>query len=1093
MALITFANKVDSQVTGVQEINKITASNINELKAGVNANEVAVIAASKKTQSFLSDFGAKPDLKYIDIEFVSGTEITCPLDSFVSTDVGKHIAIKNTHHNPNTADGTEFPNSSLGRIITVTTKILSVTDGVATIDFSCSLTANARAYSYTNNFDALQDAVNHVQTNKIETILRDGEGIYGINPLYSDKYPNQTAVICENTFKLKIVGDNTNPFKFCVEDSITEVDVIQLKQGNSDFTWDGKILPPDRYSLTFPLIWSVVNTNWNNQFAGNSVRTITIKNIIVTEISDTDGNDSWFVHIYQNTRGGLNNTNKKQIVYLENIDVRFRFGGFSSFSQNGNFNTLYHKNINTQRWSSNGVGELGRAAYDNSTLANMNDENAQWTFENDFTVASGVLTIDDLTSDFNFNDQQSAVLISNSRTFVIEIAGVQYTSSSVASPKSINVTGVADGSYTGTWKLIASSDSYGHPVYYHPNQDMYFDGFKQLHNLMWINTSGGVPNLTNNKVELNLCDINDFRFDGANFKPDVKVISSNVFILFDNINSISTKDSEIELIGNVNYLTSLGGNNFKGSNSHLSPDLIIKESTDLNSFNDVLGFTGLHFEKESHVVFDNWSIPEQGIGRVGFDDENSSVVYKNCKPTTAFPFYSIGRFSNFTSHYIDNKIVNELGRVVDQTLEPFNPSVLTDKVFFENSNFSFKSNRYSPLDPSIPNLLTSAPFNKINVSDFYKQNSFDNSLNSVKLKYETNSYGFSKFIFNIDIGFDFSSTNYYKISNQSAQEYIPRGLAISLLNTININSFSRGVGKGCLSHNSLFEGFVYIEITNSNQLNVLNSKLEYFGNRDVTNNNILVKTINRIVGEVIKFEILPNGFLKEVSSSNKDRFYVSSIPTRVGINNEKVYLDSDISYLYKVNTDVLTDSVYTTTFTEEIPYIHTLNSADPYYNELAYVISTSKVFTVGQNFSTGEIKPFSFKLILDDNSELNFYNTGLNNDPLEPESELPELSRSTWMYRAVQGTNVYAAFVDNLSGKIFILKNHTITLAATNNLEITGLEVLSESWSRNYEGVGIETLTTIQRNAILTECSEGYEVYDTDLSTRFIKIGSSWV
>jgi hypothetical protein len=97
------------------------------------------------------------------------------------------------------------------------------------------------------------------------------------------------------------------------------------------------------------------------------------------------------------------------------------------------------------------------------------------------------------------------------------------------------------------------------------------------------------------------------------------------------------------------------------------------------------------------------------------------------------------------------------------------------------------------------------------------------------------------------------------------------------------------------------------------------------------------------------------------------------------------------------------------------------------------------------------------------------------------------------MYRAVQGTNVYAAFVDNLSGKIFILKNHTITLAATNNLEITGLEVLSESWSRNYEGVGIETLTTIQRNAILTECSEGYEVYDTDLSTRFIKIGSSWV
>jgi hypothetical protein len=46
MALITFANKVDSQTTGVAEINKITASNINELKSGVNSNETAIINAA---------------------------------------------------------------------------------------------------------------------------------------------------------------------------------------------------------------------------------------------------------------------------------------------------------------------------------------------------------------------------------------------------------------------------------------------------------------------------------------------------------------------------------------------------------------------------------------------------------------------------------------------------------------------------------------------------------------------------------------------------------------------------------------------------------------------------------------------------------------------------------------------------------------------------------------------------------------------------------------------------------------------------------------------------------------------------------------
>ena len=42
MALVTFANKVDSQTTGVAEINKITANNINQIKAGVNANETAI-------------------------------------------------------------------------------------------------------------------------------------------------------------------------------------------------------------------------------------------------------------------------------------------------------------------------------------------------------------------------------------------------------------------------------------------------------------------------------------------------------------------------------------------------------------------------------------------------------------------------------------------------------------------------------------------------------------------------------------------------------------------------------------------------------------------------------------------------------------------------------------------------------------------------------------------------------------------------------------------------------------------------------------------------------------------------------------------
>ncbi|MDB4245990.1 hypothetical protein N9824_00435 [bacterium] len=52
MPLITFNDKVDSKVSAVPDINKITASDINQLKDGVNANEAS-------------------SAKYIDIEVTS--------------------------------------------------------------------------------------------------------------------------------------------------------------------------------------------------------------------------------------------------------------------------------------------------------------------------------------------------------------------------------------------------------------------------------------------------------------------------------------------------------------------------------------------------------------------------------------------------------------------------------------------------------------------------------------------------------------------------------------------------------------------------------------------------------------------------------------------------------------------------------------------------------------------------------------------------------------------------------------------------------------------------------------------------------------
>lgn len=1055
-----------------------------------------------KNGLYLTDFECKPDLKYIDIEFNSVNQIICPLDTFTDADVGKLIAIKDTHHNPNMADGTEYPNSQLGRIVTVTTKITAVNNGVATIDFSCNLTANARAYSYTNNFDALQDAINYAQENKIETIVRDSEGIYGINPLFSEKYTDAPALVIPNTWHLTIKGVDENPFKFCLEDTITVKNWFVLKQGNYDFTLDGKILPPDRISTSFGLSSTVVNTNWNNEYAGDSVRSITLKNIGRVDENDTDGNDSWFCELISNSRGGANNTDKKQILTLENVDVRLLYGGFSSFSQNGNFNTLYHKDWNWKRWGNHYLGEVGKEFA--TTFEELNtDEMESWTFnsrDNDnniigqtlnFTVNSGVLTMDDLSSNFSFYDYRTASILGALRTVYVVVDNVNYEITNVINAKSIEVSGLPDGNYTDEWNVKTGYGSYGHPIYHHPNQEIYFENCVGDVDEVKLSTGGGVPNETNNIICFSNCDINYVRVDdNGERRANIEFYNSVINQLSLSVNKIKVKGSSIRLGGATNYIESLGANHFLSSINYLAGGFLVKEENDFYSYDDILDFSYLDFEKESRVTFDNWSISEDGIGRVGFYEENSIVTYKNSKRNTAFSFESIGRHSNFYAYYINNKITEPLYRSVSLFNYTFHPSTITDRVFFQDSLISFNNGRYN-LDPSQTTYLALEPMNKIDVSTIYNLKGKYDSIVTQQHKYTDNNFGFPATIFNIDIALNFNLSNYFKLNSTTDERFIPRGLAVAPMNN-RADIFSRGTGLGSLSNLSLFKGLVYIEITNTNQLKVLDSKLHHFGQRNVTNNNILVKTLERKVGEVITFEILPNCFLREIDSTNKQKNYVDSIPLRKGINGEKFWLNSDVSYVYEIQTNVLNDEVLTVSITEETPFVHTLSTSDV-YNQNAYVIDTGKVFTIGQNFSDGNITPFSFKIVLDDNTELSFDNVGLHNNPDENTEELPNLVRSAWLYKANDGVSTYCAYVDNLSGKIVILKNNDITLKATDNLIINGLEVVSENWYRNYEKQGIELLTTTERNAILSECREGYEVYDNELNQRFIKINNNWI
>ena len=59
MALINYEDKVDLTTKNVPEANKITASNMNELKVGVNTNEVNIEALQGASEIYVVSSNAE--------------------------------------------------------------------------------------------------------------------------------------------------------------------------------------------------------------------------------------------------------------------------------------------------------------------------------------------------------------------------------------------------------------------------------------------------------------------------------------------------------------------------------------------------------------------------------------------------------------------------------------------------------------------------------------------------------------------------------------------------------------------------------------------------------------------------------------------------------------------------------------------------------------------------------------------------------------------------------------------------------------------------------------------------------------------------
>tara|TARA_R110002124_G_scaffold122052_1_gene280619 strand:- start:32 stop:1756 length:1725 start_codon:yes stop_codon:yes gene_type:complete len=574
---------------------------------------------------------------------------------------------------------------------------------------------------------------------------------------------------------------------------------------------------------------------------------------------------------------------------------------------------------------------------------------------------------------------------------------------------------------------------------------------------MWINSSGGVPNLTNNKIEFNSCDIAVSKFANTNHLPELKIIDSSVRELVNfAVKSAYFKGSYIGAGISTKEISSDGGNTFAGALSVI--DVVYFES------NEDTIIRPLSFVDGSEVVVRNFK-----IGYPTFASGNNFIV----------PIYMSSGIIRFLNNKGDSAVPAKLNNSSDDL-----------EIYFSDCDFT-SYEKFTSIQ-----VLENLKQNVNIYNSFFYVSGLNNSsppLNHILLPIKQVSsikdllarVGISN-LGNFVSSFNSNFVSNYMSLNEGNRYNIDNLTTLIRAKTTGVNSDPNVIDNSITGiyfnkELSLYEGNIYLHINLEDSLDIfriierkgggVNPKQFYYS-------NLRLKTLKREVGEIVLLQPQSDGTLKEISSSINKK-YVNSFPTRKGVHLEKLYLNEDVSYVYKYVTNYLTDELSTITITDQ-----SFTNENGSTVNLS-VFSKAGYYTIGQEFNELSKPYLSFTLI-----------TSLDEDVLF-EPWLDGKGLGVWYYSAIYNGVEIQVSINHLTG-LFIIENKNIaslpfTIKSSNNFKITGVEILSESWSRNYEGVGIETLTTVERVAILTECANGYEVYDTDLSTRFIKIGGSWV
>lgn len=332
-----------------------------------------ILDLSKNDKISLSQIlGSKRNsFTYMDVT-VSGNQLSNPSVSFTNEDVGRYLAIKKGHHNPNTADGSEIPNTTLGRIVTATVKITAVdtVNDTATISKSLNKTGALRAYKYTNNSDEIQQAINLGYYFDIETVVFDIKGVIAMNSYHADYYTGFTGLNIQSSLdkNIRLVdGGEVKFLKNAIEDSDTTHQVFLVDQGNGDLYSDFNILPGDNAATPFFKGCDLLDFGIDNYSV--MVRSLTVKNVILRD-EDFDGTAGSFRANVTGSGGGNSESEldkrEYQVIHMENMDTRNFGTGYGAFNNpasvdlTGGTTDIRMINANIERWSSDNILMRGR-------------------------------------------------------------------------------------------------------------------------------------------------------------------------------------------------------------------------------------------------------------------------------------------------------------------------------------------------------------------------------------------------------------------------------------------------------------------------------------------------------------------------------------------------------------------------------------------------------------------------------------------------------------------------------------------------------------------------------------------------------------